>query len=239
MVFSIFKKKKEQKFEIKPYSFKEGFESLYSHFVDNFPEELEKAKIEFINLTGQFDDEHENFNVKMDDFRNWFVFFYMYQEKPYYMLETIKDTKELSHLHKPLSSGIYSVFQISKIKNDNLILKDLIFKESYEVTDSLHALSHEEGDYIQTSIFQTDVDNYTMALSIISHPNKAKSFIYKKVKKLVKANKKDSEKLVRDSVALLQELMAMRYQLYKYKQISVDKIYSDSPLIKSGVNSNK
>ena len=235
MVFNWFKRKKEQRNEIEPYSFKEGFESLYAYFVENHPEDLDRAKSEFINLTGQFDDEYENFNVKMDDFRNWFVFFYQYQNTPFYMLEKIRDIHNFSRFYKSISSGVSSVFQIVKIRNDRIFLKDLIYKKNYQVADSSHVLSHEEGDYIQTSLFQIAFNEYTMALSVISHPNDAKSFIQKKIKKLLKSNKKNSEiHLKKDSMALLQELMMMRYQLYKYKQIDVDKIYSDRPLIKTG-----
>ena len=236
MVFSLFKKKQESKDKIDPYSFKDAFESVYGYFVDHNSKDLETARAEFINLTGQFDDEHENFNVKMDDFRNWFVFFYRHQDSPFYMLEKIKNSTELSYLYKPLSSGVLSIFQITKIRDDSIFLKDLIHKVNYQVIDSLQALSHEEGDYIQTSLFETASNQYTMALSVISHPKAARSFIQKKIKKLLKANKKDKDNLQKELIALLQSFMSMRYQLHKYKQISVDKIYSDNPPTKSGVS---
>jgi hypothetical protein len=236
MVFSFFKRKAEPKAKVEPYSFKEAFESLYAHFVEQNPADLEKAKEEFINLTGQFDDEHENFNVKMDDFRTWFVFFYNFDKQPYYMLAKIKDVNGLSHYHEPLSLGVASIFQITKIKGDDLYLKDLILKNSYKVTDSLHAISQEEGDLIQTTLFETASNEHSMSLSVISHPNSAKSFIQKRIKKLVKENKKNSEGMNKLVVSMLQDFMAMRYQLYKYKQVGVEKVYSENPLVKSGVN---
>jgi len=239
VAFNFFRKKQESLVDLKPYSFKESFEALYAYFVESEKKELEQAREEFINLTGQFDDEHENFNSKMDDFRTWFVFLYKFEEENFYMLNKVKNHESFKDLYVPLVNGTFSIFQIEKIKDDCLFLKDLIFKKKFEVVDSLHALSHEEGDYIQSSVFQTDKSNFTLGLSVISHPAKVKSFIYKKIKKIIKANKKNKDNLVNDAVLIMEEFMVMRYQLFKYKQVSFDKIYSDSSLIKSGLKDSK
>lgn len=225
MVFDFFRKTNETRLDIKPYSFKESFERLYAYFVENHAKDLEEAREEFINLTGQFDDEHENFNSKMDDFRTWFVFLYRFQDEKFFMLNKVKEVPEFKDLYEPFRHGLFSVFQIDKIKNDSLFIKDLVYKKKFEVVDPLQALSHEEGDYIQSAVFQTDQKSYTLGLSVISHPAKVRSFIYKKIKKIVKANKKNSEKLTSDTISTLQDLMVMRYQLYKYKQVSFDRVY--------------
>ncbi len=233
MGFGFFKKKSDDALNFEPYVFKDDFESLYAFFIEQYPEDLELAMKEFEGLTGKFDDEHENFNSKMDDFRTWFVLFYNFSEKKYYMLEKAKD--KLSGIYKKFSTSNSSVFKILKIKKDQILLKDLIYKQTFKVEDSLQALTLEEGGFIQTTVFKTSEKLYTMAFGVISHPNEARVFILKQIKSLLKNNKKTKDKIKLDSFSLLQELMSMRYQLYKYKQVSVDKVYNKKPIIKSGV----
>jgi len=233
--FGFFKKKSDDELNFEPYVFKEDFEALYAFFVEQHPEDLEHAMKEFERLTGRFDDEHENFNSKMDDFRTWFVLFYNFSEKKYYMLEKAKDNDRLSGIYKKFSTSTSSVFKILKIKKNQIFLKDLIFKQTYKVEDSLQALTLEEGNFIQTTVFKTSKKLYTMAFGVVSHPNEARVFILKQIKSLIKNNKKTKDNIKLDSFSLLQELMSMRYQLFKYKQVSVDKVYNKKPIIKSGV----
>jgi hypothetical protein len=237
--FGFFKKKSEDELNFEPYVFKDDFESLYAFFVEQHPEDLEHAMKEFERLTGKFDDEHENFNSKMDDFRTWFVLFYNFSEKPHYMLEKAKlaqkEKDKLSDIYKKFSTSTSSVFKILKIKKNQILLKDLIYKQTFKVEDSLQALTLEEGGFIQTTVFKTSETLYTMAFGVVSHPNEARVFILKQIKNLLKKNKKTKDNIKLESFSLMQELMSMRYQLFKYKQVSVDKVYNKKPIIKSGV----
>jgi len=235
MSFSFFKKKKQDQREVLTFSFKEEFENIYSFLCSHFNDDFEGAKKRFVELTGQFDDENEYFNSKMDDFRHWFLFFYKYKSEFFYSLKKIQSNQELKKFYEPLSCGVFSVFQITGVKDDTISMKDMVKKNKYTLNDSSYSVSLSEGDIIQTAVFETSKDEYSFGMSMINHPIDTKSFIQKKIKLILKdTNKKTStdEEFKKRNFEFLNELLVMRYQLFKYRQVKVNQIYNDSPLTK-------
>lgn len=235
MFFNFFKKKKAEPRAILDFSFKEEFENMYSYLCENHKEDFEEAKKRFVELTGQFDDEHEYFNSKMDDFRHWFVFFYKFKNELFYTLKKIKSEPGLEKFFLPLSEGVFSIFQITEVKQNSITLKDMIQKNKFTVSDSVYFMSLSEGDLVQTAVFETGKNEFSFGISMIHHPAGTKSFIQKKVKQIYKEHntKTDSDADLKVKIfELLNSLLLMRYQLFKYKQVKVSQIYNDTPLTK-------
>jgi hypothetical protein len=216
-VFNFFKSKKPQH---KKYDFNllEVKNEVFKFFEKKFPEDLEFARTEFVRLTGPFDEEHEYFESKLDDFRNWFLFFY--GRKKFKKLESVKDFPEVSKYYEYLTSGNFSIFYVSSVNKDLIYLKDLFIGKNYVVKDAVSALSLSKNDIIQTSLYYKGKNIFEFGLSLIVHPPDSFSYIKKKIKEIDASGKEE----------FFEKLMSMRYQFFKYKQLKVKQIYSDSSL---------
>lgn len=224
-MFNFFKSKKTT-YKTYEADLLEATNDVFIFFEKKFPEDLNQARVEFVRLTGPFDEEHDHFESKLDDFRNWFLFFY--GRKKFKKLETVKDFPEVSKHYEYLTSGIFSVFYVSQVKNDFIYLKDLFTARDYRVQDSVAALSLSKGDSVQTSVYYKDKNIFELGLSVIIHPAESFSYIKKKIKEVEQAQKKGIDSLGKEQ--LFEKLMSMRYQFFKYKQLEIKQIYSDSPL---------
>lgn len=221
MGFSIFKSKAPEPVAY-DYKLQEVFNEVVSCFQENYPKEVEEAKEAFVRLTGPFDEEHEYFESKLDDFRSWFLFFY---KGPLFSnLEKIKSDKSVGKYYDYLISGLFSNFMVHKIKDNEIIFKDLSDNIQYKVENNLRSLGVEKGDCIQTSLFYIKEGLYEMGPSMVVHPSESLKYIKKKTKEVVKGTGLSQEEL-------FERLISMRYQFFKYKQLEIEQIYSDkSPL---------
>jgi len=198
------------------------FNEVFSFFENHYPVDVEACKIDFVNLTGPFDEEHEYFEAKLDDFRTWFLFFH--GGVVFKNLEKIKENENLSKYYDYLASGVFSIFTVQKIKGDDVFVKDLFDGAVYQVNDAVLALSLEKGNCLQTSVYFKEGDVYRFGMSMLVHPDESIKYIKKKVKEAKKKKEITKEQL-------FQRLIGMRYQFFKYKQLEVNQIYSDKSLI--------
>jgi hypothetical protein len=224
-VFNFFKSKKP-KFEPNGLNLLEVKNDVFKFFETKHPEQIEEAKAEFVNLTGQFDEEHEYFESKLDDFRNWFLFFYGH--KQFLKLERAKLYPEVAKNYEYLTSGIFSIFIVQRIKKDMIFLKDMFSNKDYIVKDDVASLSIQKSDLVQTSVYQKEKDVYEFGLSIICHPSESYNFVKNEIKAVKKITTENSKSRAKEE--LFETLMTMRYQFFKYKQVEISKIYSDRPL---------
>lgn len=220
MGFNFFRSKpsKQIKFD---YNFHEVYNEVFSFFQTEYVEEVELAKESFVKLTGAFDEEHEYFESKLDDFRSWFIFFY--GGVLFSNLKKIKVGTHVEGYYEYLASGIFSYFLIQKIKGDEIILKDLSSQEVCRVKNSIAAMSMVKGDCVQTALYYLDDGFYEFGLSMVVHPAESLKYIKKKVKEVKKGKGISKEQL-------FERLIGMRYQFFKYRQLEVKQIYSDKSL---------
>ncbi len=221
MGFSLFKSKAPALIDTE-YKLQEVLNDVFSYFQSVYPDDVETAKVSFVKLTGQFDEEHEYFESKLDDFRNWFLFFY--DGAHFTNLKKIKEDDTLEKYYDYLTSGVFSLFLVQKIKGEQITLKDISDNKVYKVNNSVAALSMEKGDCIQTSLYHYKGGIYEFGLSIVAHPVESVRYIRKKVKEVKKGKGITQE-------GLFERLIGMRYQFFKYRQLEVKQIYSDKSLL--------
>ncbi len=226
MGFNIFNSKKTEPVKY-DYKFHKVFNEVSAFFQEQYSKDVEDAKKEFVNLTGTFDEEHEYFEAKLDDFRSWFLFFY--GGTLFSNLEKIKKYPKVAPYYDYLTTGVFSIFLVQKIKGDDVFLKDLLDSSVYKVRDAVAALSMEKGGCVQTSLYYVDDSTYRFGMSLVVHPLESLKYIKKKVKEVKKGKDFSKEKL-------FEQLLQMRYQFFKYKQLEVDQIYSDKPLVSEKTN---
>ncbi len=163
------------------YNLEQITNEVFLFFQEMYPKDVELARVNFVKLTGQFDEEHEYFELKLDDFRNWFLFFY--GDAQFTNLKKIKKEKRFSKYYDYLLSGIFSIFLVQNIKGEEVTLKDIASNIIYKVKNAAVALSMEQGSCIQTSLYYQSGGLYEFGLSILVHPIRSLKYIKKKLKK--------------------------------------------------------
>lgn len=221
MGFSLFQSKPKPRVKV-DFKLHKVFNEVFSFFEKNYSGEVEACKNDFVKLTGPFDEEHEYFEAKLDDFRSMCLFFHggvLFES-----LERIKEDQELAKYYDYLASGVFSLFKVQKVKGDDIVVKDLYDGVVYTVNDAVSALTLEKGNCLQTSVYFKEGEAYRFGMSMVTHPDESLGYIKKKIKEVKKKKKISREQL-------FQRLIGMRYQFFKYKQLEVEQIYSDKSLI--------
>lgn len=220
-MFSFLKSRKTEYIQYE-YKLSKVFDEVFLFFQTNYSADVEAGKEHFVKLTGQFDEEHEYFESKLDDFRSWFLFFY--GGAKFSNLQKIKEDKDLERYFNYLSSGVFSYFIIQKIKGDEIFLKNLKDASVFKVKNPVAALSMEKGDCVQTSLYYTASGIHEFGFSLVVHPIESLKYIRKKIKEVKKGKGLTEEEL-------FERLIGMRYQFFKYRQLEVKQIYSDKSLL--------
>ncbi len=209
-------------------------DQIFTHYAEKYAgSEIERAKLEFIKLSGPFDSDDDLLEEKMTHFREWFLFDFKINGETLVSSFSIEDFKKIGLDEKSLeamSTPIKSIFYFNKIKNDLVYVKDLFSKNSLVVSNSPYLVGVEKGTYFQARVMSCG-ESLCFGQSVVSHPLEARKYIDKKIKTVKKEMKKGEDtEFLKDS--FLKELFSMRYHLVKYKQLKVTQIYSDESPVK-------
>lgn len=135
-----------------------------------------------------FHDDHF-YHQRMNYFMDMFIFEHVLPEnlgsKTTFEIFQNKSTPLTS-----LSTGVHSIFQVIRVSQEKLVLKDLIANVSYEVAarpgESFRGI--ERGQVIQGFIYIVGSQKY-LSKGVMTHPKSATAIIKKLAKKHSKSNK--------------------------------------------------
>ncbi len=245
-------------------NFNEYLDQIFSEFIKpEYNVLMTKAKDQFVDFAGSFDEDNLDIEMKWSQFRDWFLFSYLDRLNyvngvmPNVAVNPLKnevsssDTlrndgfKDLSpfqilfseqfqaqlNIPKDIMDAILgshtSVFQHLKSYKDQIKVRDLITRIKHYVFDEDVQLILERKDYIQTRIFKFE-NKYYFGGSFVLHPPMARKFIDSKIKLLKK--EKDKAKKAEFQSKFLESVFKMYYRALRFRQVEIQKIYSDQPL---------
>ena len=195
----------------------------------DFYEEAKRAKAEFFRVAGEVAQGSDQFETKMNNFLDWYLF-----ERPLSNQEItpvkaflLDFSAELSlgekKVFEDLTESRNSVFELLRIKDQDLYVRDLFDKEKYVVEDYDLAGGFTKGDIFQGRLLRFQ-DRYVFNDAFVFHPKEAKKFIQKQIKKV--RYLKEVHRL-----KLMHSLSAMKIKSEQYGHIDIKHIYSDEPIL--------
>lgn len=206
-------------------------EKILSHFAgEKFKDELIAAKKFFFESSGVLDEHTDSFEVRMSQFYDWYFFsrdLSGYGRTP---LEVCQETRELRFtedelkLIEILKNHKHSLFELIKIKNGDIYIKDLFNDQKIVVKKSSCFFGFEPDEIFEVRLFPYE-ENFIFSKGFCFHPPTAKKFIQSEIKK----HKKDPDL---DPEVLMFRLLRMRYKYDQYKHVAPEMIYSDQNLLK-------
>jgi hypothetical protein len=201
---------------------------LSAYSKGDYYEEVKRAKDEFFERTGKVAEGSETFENQMRAFIDWYLFDRPLERSQLcpVKLFTLEHRNELEpgelEIFESFAQSIHSVFELLKVRQDDVYLKDLVTSEKYIVEESEISKGFSKGDVFESRLLKYR-DRLVFANSFIFHPPECRSFIQKQIKQV--RYLEPAQKL-----KLFQKLASMRLKTEQYPHIDVKHIYTDKPL---------
>lgn len=211
--------------------FEELNEKLLTVYTSNeYSQEVVDAKKDFFEQAGIVDDDSSNFEVRMAQFLDWFIFtreltkthmtpVQMCVESPPSKL----DESERKFLPKLLETR-HSLFEFDKARGPDVYVRDLFTGKKVTIRDSNVTAGFNQDEIFEARIVPVDA-TYTFCKGFCFHPPEAKKFILKEIKKVKHLDQTQQE-------ALMLRLLKMRYKFEQYKHIRIEFIYTNDAKLK-------
>lgn len=193
-------------------------------------DELMMARKEFFDGSGVLDEQAMNYEVRMSQFYDWYFFSRPLKGYGHTPLESCHLVRELrfdeteQQLLLVLKQFRHSLFELAKIKGQDLHLKDLLRNEKIVVKDVENTFGFDPDEIFEIRMI-SDQGHWLFTRGFCFHPPEAKKYIYNEVKK----HRKNPDL---DTKELMLRLIKMKYKFEQYKHVSSDLIYADESVMR-------
>ncbi|MCK6599840.1 MAG: hypothetical protein L6Q37_15855 [Bdellovibrionaceae bacterium] len=201
-------------------------EKILNHFAGpSFSEEIQLAKKEFFDHMALDQDLSENFELRMNQFYDWYFFtrklsnFGQTPLNSCFLVRELRFTEDEIKYIDVLKKNTHSLFEFIKIKDKDVYIKDLLKNQKLVVKSSKILFGFNEDEVFETRLIEVDGQLVFMK-GFCFHPFSVKKIILEEVKKHRKNSDLDPE-------ILMFRLMKMRYKFEQYKHVSPEKIYQN------------
>lgn len=214
------------------FDFDTAIEKLIQKFTaKDFESEVLEAKREFFERAGIVDEESINFEMRMSQFLDWYMF-----------------SRELSDIHLPpinyyvakfsseiqadekehydnMTKSLHSLFEFVRIRDDmEVTVRDLFSKKKLVLEDSKMTAGFSPDEIFEARLIPYK-KTWVFTKGFCFHPADATKFILKEIKQVRNLDQAHKE-------ALMLRLMKMRYKFEQYKHIRLDYIYTNDAKLK-------
>lgn len=206
-------------------------EKLMQHFTQGiFSSEGEVAKRQFIKWTSDFDEMSDEFESKMAQFTDWYLFtrpmppfnippIQLSPEKSGFII-----TQDLEKSYGCLISSCHSLFEFLKLKKEHVYIRDIFSQSKLIVKDSPITNGFEKGGVFEARVIPSD-DSFIFSDSFCFHPLPVTRYILSCSKSIRKLEASEQEVA---RAQLIHKLFRMYNRLDYYKHIPTKEIYTDN-----------
>lgn len=207
----------------------ELIEQLMSEFAaKDFAEEVLEAKREFFDRAGILDELATDYEMKMSQFVDWYLFIRPLKNKGMTPID-VAVTREgaTSEALTNLKNSIHSLFEFIKVKNEDVYVRDVFSGEKYIIKKSPITLGFNRDELFQARLIPTG-DSFQFSNAFCFHPAAVAKIMLKEVKKVRRLDVAERPKAKEE---LLVRWFKLRYKHEQYKHVDVRDVYSpDSKL---------
>ena len=213
----------------------ELIDKLMQYFTEgSYSDQVIEARREFAEKAGAFDQATDDFEMKMSQFIDWYLFVRPLNPFGKPPVQAVEESElELSAEDKALipvlQKSRHSIFEFQKMKGNDLYVKDLFTGEKITIKDSDFSMGFNREEYFEARLMESE-DSLQFGPSFCFHPDKATRFILKEVKRVKKI--KDEESRISEKEDVIAKLFRMKYKLQQYKHVKINDIYSNEPKLR-------
>jgi hypothetical protein len=183
--------------------------------------ELLKAKTEYFQLTGNVNEDDEEYESRMSCFNEWFLFQYAPDHGgPSIMGLYLQNNQVEPQLALALLNINYSLFEFVKVNYKNrIILEDILHGNDITLAHNHEDIAFVPKDFFVGRVFTFQNQSYLLQGKCL-FPMEVKSICKKQAKKIRKLKDIQSE------VAFLMSLESLKTKWTRYGHINVTKIFT-------------
>lgn len=201
-------------------------DKILQHFAGaQFQDEVRLAKSEFFDNAGILDEQSDQFELRMSQFFDWYLFtreLKGFGQTPLDVIMMVRELRfspeELIGIEK-LKAHRHSLFQFVKLKDQDMTIKDLIHGEKLIVRQSPWTFGFDPEEIFEARLIP-EGNSWIFTKGFCFHPMDAKKYILSEIKR----HKKDPDL---DPEDMMLKLVKMRYKFERYRHVKIDMIYSN------------
>ena len=192
-------------------------------------QDVQMAKKDFFGYLLPSDENSYQFDMKMSQFLDWYIFDYHLKETGLTPLEEVLKSKKIQEslsinkeelfLLENLSFHHHSLFELIKVRKESVIIKDLITNKKNQVCKTLNISYLKKNECFEGRIVLID-KIYQILNGICVHPIEARKFILGQVNNVRKSGEYEQKEVFR-------KLTRMYFKLNQFPHIKMDYIYTD------------
>lgn len=210
-------------------------EKLMQHFTGSrFSNEVEAARGDFFERAGTFDEASVDFELKMAQFTDWYLFSRPMQTSGRASIEMVFDDPnyEMGDGERPLYLNLrnsrHSLFEFNKLKGDDVHIKDLFTGFKYVIQQSRVTQGFNKDEYFEARLIPFE-GGFVFSNAFCFHPSAVSKFIASEVRKVKKLPEEQQAPARED---LISRLFKMKNKHEQYRHLDITKIYSNDSRLK-------
>lgn len=206
-------------------SYESLIERLIAYFTGpKFVKDISAAKREFFDDAGIMDEATPDFEVRMTQFLDWYLFsrgLHQVHLTPSQYALQISDFK-MEPSERPafenLANVRHSLFDFNRVRGSDIYVQDLFSDEEIVIRNSDVRIGFNRDEIFDARLIPNGEER-VFAKGFCFHPVEASRFITGEIKKLRKASDEERE-------ILMLRLLKMRYKYDQYRHLKLDFIYT-------------
>jgi hypothetical protein len=190
--------------------------------------EVQNAKEEFFDKAGTFEEGSIDFETKMAQFTDWYLFTRK-TESGRSVIELVLDDPNygLHDEERPfylnLRNSRHSLFEFQKLKGEDVYIRDLFTGFKYVIRNSRVTVGFNRDEFFEARLIPHE-GGFVFSNSFCFHPAQVTKFIQKEVKRV---NKLPEEEQAQAREELIARLFKMKHKHEQYSHLDIHAIYSN------------
>jgi hypothetical protein len=194
-------------------------------------QDLLRAKKEHFERYGEPHEEDRSYEVRL----NGMLDQYLYDFRPvggvgttlerFVEAEAASLTPEELAGFRALGENVHGLFEVRKISEGRVRLRDVFSGEDHDVTERRHVVGLAKDDLIEARLLPYDGQLFFSG-AFLYHPREARKAVLAEVKRIRKATPKGAQV---DVKSFLARLSRMALKMERYRNVRLESIYDFSP----------
>lgn len=195
----------------------------------DFGDDIREAKGFFSEVAGSFDEASQDFEQKMAQFTDWYVFTRKIKGTEQVPVELCLEdvrfpmTEDERSSYFNLRNSRHSIFEFLKVKGGDVYIKDMFTGFHYVIKDSQVTLGFNRNELFEARLIPHD-GRFVFSNSFCFHPSQVSRFIAKEIKKVGKRPEAEQGPAREELIA---RLFKMKHKHGQYRHLDIKDVYSN------------
>jgi hypothetical protein len=211
-------------------NFETMVERVIQHYTSpEYREDVSEAKNHFQEVAGSFDEAAADFEAKMAQFTDWYVFTRKLKRvgaaPVEYCLEDpkYKMTPSERPLYFCLRNSRHSLFEFVKVRGNDVYVRDLFTSFEYIIRNSKVTIGFQRDELFEARLIPYE-NEFVFSGSFCLHPRQVSKFITQEIRKV---NRRPENEYAKSREELMSRLFKMKHKHEQYKHLDIHEIYSN------------